>query len=234
MKVNLTAKRAPASETPVDPQVKPIPAVPVVREAAAPRQWNRRALAGAVLAVLLGGLMVMLALPAYAHRTDVLVVSRMVRAGQVITAADLGTAKVSAGPDVDTMPATQRASVIGKAATTTLAKGSLLTDSLVTDQHGFTGSQALVGLPLKVGQLPAGGVVVGQRVQIIGTPGTSTAQTNAWATAVIPAVVMNVGAREASTSMTVVDVRLDAAQAANAARLASTGNLALLALPVGS
>lgn len=218
----------------MEPGVKAIPAPPAVREAAAPRQWNRRHVMGAALLILLGGLLVMLALPAYAHRSDVLVITRTVKAGQVITSGDVGTAKVSAGSEVSTVSANDRGSVVGKAATTTLSKGSLLSSSLVTDQRGFTGNQVVVGLPLKVGQMPAGGVVAGQKVQIVGTPGTAVGQSTPWATTAFAGVVMNVGGRDTSTGITVLDVRLDSGSAANVARLASTGNLSVLALPVGS
>lgn len=238
MKLTATTKKptgaAPGGETPVDPGVKPIPVPPMVREVAAPRQWNRRGVAGAVLLVLLGGLLVMLALPAYAQRTDVLVVARPVKAGQLLADADLAVAKVSAGSDVVTIPQASRATVVGKAATTALEKGSLLSPSLVTTQLGFTGTQVLVGLPVKVGQMPAGGVVAGQKVQVVGTPGTAAGQSSPWANATIPAVVMAVSGRDAASGVTVVDVRLDSGNGAQAARLASTGNFAVLALPVGS
>ena len=59
-----------------------VPPVPVVRQAAAPRQWSPKGLAAGVLLVVLGGLVVLLALPRYAHRQDVLVAARQVPAGR--------------------------------------------------------------------------------------------------------------------------------------------------------
>jgi hypothetical protein len=49
----------------------------------------------------------------------------------------------------------------------------------------------------------------------------------------IPATVADVGAQSPVTLVTVVDVRVPAAEGAQVARLASTGNLAVLVLPPG-
>ena len=212
-----------------------VPPVPLVRQAAAPRQWSPKALAAAVLLVLLGGLVVLLALPRYAQRQDVVVAARTVSAGQVLTAQDLSTAKVAAGPDVSTVPAGQVSTVIGKIARSELAPGVVLSPALVAEGNGFVEGQALVGLALKPGQLPSSGIGVGQRVQVVGTPGATAAsgQAGVWASAAFSAVVISLGAKDAATGMTVLDVRVPVADAPKVARLASTGNLAVLALPVG-
>ena len=212
---------------------KSVPVPPVVRQAAAPRQWSPRALAAAVMLVLLGGLVVMMALPRYAERRDVLVMARPVKAGQLLVAQDLTTAKIAAGPEVSTIAGGDAARVVGRIARADLAAGVALAPSLVAEDTGFGSGQALVGLALKTGQMPAAGIQVGQSVTIVGTPGTAAGQGGVWASASFPGVVASMGAKDPATGATVLDVRVPVADAAKVARLASTGNLAVLALPVG-
>ena len=61
------------------------------------------------------------------HQVPVLLVTADVPAGAVITAADVGTASVAAGPGVTVIPASQLRRVIGLTAATSLRPGSLLT-----------------------------------------------------------------------------------------------------------
>lgn len=215
------------------PASKPVPSAPLVRQAAAPRQWSPRALIGAGLLVVLGGLMVMVALPAYTSRVEVLVLARAVRAGHVLAADDLATAQVAAGAEVSTVRAAARDTVIGRMARSDLSAGVLLSPSLVADSNGFVAGQALVGLALKTGQLPATGVSAGQRVSIVGTPGTVTGSTSPLAAASFSGVVVSAGVKDPATGLTVLDVRVRQADAPAVARLASTGNLAVLVLPAG-
>lgn len=212
---------------------KPVPVAPVVRQASAPRQWSPKALIGAVLLVLLGGLVVMVALPAYANRVDVVVLARPVSAGHVLVADDLRTAKVAAGPDVSVVRAVSQGMVLGKMARSDLSAGVLLSPSLVADGNGLVAGQALVGLALKTGQLPATGASAGQKVSIVGTPGTVTGPTSPLAGAAFSGVVVSTGVKDPATGVTVLDVRVRQADAASVARLASTGNLAVLVLPSG-
>ena len=225
-------KPAPAAN-PAGVAGKSVPAPPVVRQAAAPRQWSPKALAAAVLLVLLGGLVVMVALPRYAERRDVLVMARPVKAGQVLVAQDLTTAKVAAGPDVSTIAADQASTAVGKITRADLAAGVALAPSLVAEDTGFDAGQALVGLALKTGQVPSAGIQVGQSVTIVGTPGTTAGQPGVWASASYSGVVVSLGAKDPATGVMVLDVRVPVADAPKVARLASTGNLAVLALPVG-
>lgn len=217
----------------VGPATKQVPAAPAVRQAAAPRQWSPKALLGAALLVVLGGLLVMVALPAYANRVNVVVLARPVRAGHVLVADDLRTAKVAAGADVSTVRAAALGTVLGKMARTDLSAGVLVSPSLVADSNGFVAGQALVGLALKTGQLPATGASAGQRVSIVGTPGTGSGQTSPLAGASFSAVVVSAGVKDPATGLSVLDVRVRAVDAASVARLASTGNLAVLVLPAG-
>jgi hypothetical protein len=218
----------------------PAPPPVLVREASAPRQWSVKALAAAVMFVVLGGLVVMYGAQAYSHRETVLVVARPVPVGSTITDADLTIETASAGPKLQTIKASDRASVVGKVALMELAPGVPLTRSQLGTSDGFGAGQVLVALPLKQGQLPARGLSAGQQVLIVATPGERAAATEpdkaageATPATGTSATVAEVGPTNEATGVTVVDVRMPASVGVAVAQLASTGNLALILLPPG-
>ncbi len=211
--------------------------MPATRQAAAPRRWTAKGLAAAVIVVLLGGLVLMYAVPAYSKRVSVLVVARAVPLGTRISEADLATARISSDPALTPVSANLRSSVVGKIATVTLRPGTLITLSEVGDSDGFAAGQVLVPLALKDGQLPARGVSPGQQVLIVATPsgaGGSTVGASAPPqTQGIRAIVVESGSANAATGVTVVDVRVLATDGFAVAQLAAAGNLTLLLLPTG-
>ena len=77
----------------------------VVRQASAPRKWTAKGLAAAVMFVVIGGLIVMYAIPAFSTRDTVLVVAKAVPVGSTITDADLTTAKITADPALNPIQA---------------------------------------------------------------------------------------------------------------------------------
>ncbi|MBV9593704.1 MAG: hypothetical protein JO147_07920, partial [Actinobacteria bacterium] len=107
---------------------------------------------------------------------------------------------------------------------------------------GFVAGQQLVPVPVKQGQFPARGLTAGQSVLIVATPGTgetvdsstsASPSSSADGSAGITATVAEVGEMNPATQITVVDVAVSADSGAEVARLASTGNLALILLPAG-
>ena len=217
------------------PGVAPPPAV--VREAAAPRRWTPKGLALAVILIVLGGLIVMIGLQHFAQRDSVLVVSKSVPVGSRITGADLTTARITTDASIKPISSADRGQVVGKFALVDLAAGSTLTRSEVGTSDGFTSGQVLVPLPLKQGQMPARGLSAGQRVTIVSTPSSDGASSAAGAASTpktpTNATVAEVGTPNASSGVTVVDVRVPTDVSVELAQLAATGNATVLLLPPG-
>jgi hypothetical protein len=226
---------------------------PPVRTAAAKRRVNRRGALLAVLAVLLGGLVSLSAAKLMTAHTTVLVVAKSVPVGSVISDSDLTTAQMTKDPHLSPILAADRLQVVGKIATVALSPGELVTLSQIGTSDGFVRGQLLVALALKEGQFPVRGLVAGDRVLVVATPGTNgTAATSSVPNGTptdgtassppggvsttptgIEATIAEVGSRDATTQITVVDVRVATADGVPLAQLASTGNLALVLLPAG-
>lgn len=232
-----SAASTTARSAALPPHASAVPAAPAVARAAAPRQWNARLIAAAIALIAIGGLLGMFAVQA--GRNGVLVITRPVKAGSALTAADLSVAQVAVGSDVTTMTQTQRDTVVGQLARTDLTPGTLVSPALITSSDGLVGDQRLVPLALKPGQMPARGLSAGAKVDIVFTPAanSTTAVSGASSSATtkaIPGYVVTVGSPSTSTGASVVDVRVDAASAEQVARFAATGTVVLVAYPTGS
>jgi hypothetical protein len=91
----------------------------------------------------------------------------------------------------------------------------------------------LVGLGLKEGQFPTRGLAAGDRVLIVATPGVSASSATSSSGAGVDATVAEISTQDPATGVTVVDVRVPAASGVAVAQLASTGDAALILLPLG-
>jgi len=107
------------------------------------------------------------------HQVPVLLVTAQVPAGSVITANDIGTTTVAAGPGVQDIPARQLSQVIGLVAATSLQKGTLLAPSELTSKLAPAPGQDLVPVAVKPSALPASGLAPGDQVLAIATPASS-------------------------------------------------------------
>ena len=211
-----------------------VPPPPVVRSAAAPRQWKPRQVLLAVLVVALGGLVSMWAVSSYAHRDRVLVIAQNVAAGHRITIDDLAGADLTLDPRVSAFTVAQQGDVIGKVALVDLAKGTLVNPSQVGASPLLSAGQVLVPLQLKPGQLPSIGVTPGQQVLLVATPvDTAAASAGALADPIV-ATVAESGEPDAATAVTVVDVRVPQDVGASLARMAASGNVTVVVLPPGA
>jgi len=254
--VTLEAERAPGSATPA------AQAVPIAnRTAAVARRRNTRAYLLAVLVVLLGGVVALFGGLGLSRHSQVLAVVRPVQAGSAIAQQDLAVANVTTDPRLSPIPAAEESQVIGMIAQVPLAPGGLLTRAELGTGTGFAAGEVLVALRLKPGQFPGRGLTPGEHVLVVATAGSAGAAaavepavtqpggTQPGGTATTPApgsgaaaggipagtqaTIAEVGAADASSQVTVVDVRVAAAQGGVLADLASTGNLALILLPTG-
>ena len=108
-------------------------------------------------------------------RSPVLAMARTVRAGTVVTAADLTVARVSADSTVHPLPASARARVIGRTANYTLVAGTVLTEGQLGAPADPGPDESVVGLVLKGNRVAPGGLRKGDKVQIILTPSAADA-----------------------------------------------------------
>jgi SAF domain-containing protein len=108
------------------------------------------------------------------RQTPVLVVTHTIQEGQELTAGDLGQTSVAAGPGISIIPASDAPQVLGKVVSVTVTTGSLLTPDDVSTVPAIGAGDAVVGLALKQGQLPAAGVSAGDQVMVVetGAPGS--------------------------------------------------------------
>ncbi|MHB1713019.1 MAG: SAF domain-containing protein [Acidimicrobiales bacterium] len=108
------------------------------------------------------------------RRIAVITVSQPVPQGQRITARDLGVAHLSASGSLSPVPVAEARNVVGKVAVVTLVPGSMLTMAEVSASQPIKPGDAVVGISLKNGQLPASGLQPGDRVMVVQTetPGT--------------------------------------------------------------
>lgn len=222
MASSTTQRPAPPATNGARPQSPPT-------GAAAPKRSVPMALAG-LSAVVLGALVFAALHVGLDRRRPVLVVTRPVAAGALITAQDLGEVKASVGSSM-AVPAGRRGDVIGKAAATGLTPGALLAPGQVGGSSALRRGEALVGMSLKAGQFPTA-IRPGTRVQVVDTGRSSGTSDQARPVVLSDAgVVTSVGRTEASTSSTSVSLTLPEAEAASVVAAAAGGRVSLVVLP---
>lgn len=206
-------------------RVPPAPVLP-------PPKRRRRPLllaAGAVL-VVLGAVGAYGLASSASQRVAVVALAADVSWGQPITAADLVEAKIATDPALHPMPWAERTTAIGKLAATDLHTGALLNiDDVMAGQVPAAG-QALVGVAVKPGQLPATELAARQQVWITRADHDNQAASLAsTSSAPIRAVIYTVGAPDASGGRT-VDVLVDSADAATVADWSAAGVAAVIVI----
>jgi hypothetical protein len=196
-----------------------------------------RNLAGALLGLLLI-VFCAVAVALYAanvgHRRAVLVVTRPIKAGAVIHAADLGEVRISADPAVHSVPASQRDRVVGQVAGVTLVPGTLVTRAELVSGPSVASGQAVVGLSLKAGQFPAG-LRAPDQVMLVDTGPSSDGA--AGATVTTPSLAVLVARAEvfsvdpaADGQTTVVSIITSVGSAPDVAQAGSKGAVSLVLL----
>jgi hypothetical protein len=151
-------------------EVGPAPRVngsvaPVVRSPLPTRERRPGLLALGLVVVLGAGALFGWLYSTAGEKTPVVVVTSQIPVGQVIERTDLSTVDVAgavtaiAGGNLD--------SVVGERASVTLLPGTLLQRSMVTDADPLPAGQAQVGVAVRSGQMPADGVVPGDRVTVL-------------------------------------------------------------------
>ena len=167
------------------------------------------------------------------HQVPVLVVSRSVPAGSIVTGADLGTVTVAAGPGLKFVPAAQEHQVTGLVAATTLEPGSLLTATDLTTSLPPASGQVLVPVSVKPSQLPVSPLSSGDQVLVVPTPGSGGTSNGGSAVPAglnksVAGVVEAVSPGAGQNGLAVVDLLVPARLGPVLAKEDSTGNVALI------
>ncbi|MFG2878779.1 SAF domain-containing protein [Streptomyces sp. NPDC048337] len=164
-------------------------------------------------------------------RTKVLAIANDVPAGQPLTDADVIVAEVSADAALTPMPATDRASVVGKRPAVDLRKGSLLVAAQLQPGTGLGDDKQQVGVQVKRGQAPAGSLVPGDKVLAVTVPGQGEQPTGKDGAEAPPtsvkAVVVSVSRPDASGAV-VVNLAVASSDGPLLATRASSGRVALV------
>jgi hypothetical protein len=221
----------PATRQSADGQHASAPPAGIPRLA---RQRRRSVLALGIVLVCLGGLAAAYLVSTANHRVPVLVAATNIPVGAVITSADLATAEISATAGVATIPARQESQVTGRQAAVDVRQGTLIAASEVTTAVQPATGQVLVPVALKSWQLPASGLVPGDQVLIIPTPGAAgqagAAAGAAPMTSPVLASVYQVSAPDQAGNVT-ADLLMTATTGPQVAKQASTGQISLIETP---
>jgi hypothetical protein len=206
-----------------------------------PRRGRRRSVplaAGGVVLVVVCALVFAEGWLQAGHRQPVLALAQPVAAGQVITAADLETVRVSAAGPVSLVPASRQAEIVGSTAAASLPAGSLLAASDIGTPPPVKG-QVRLGVALKPGAYPPD-LAAGQDVDVLATPAAaaSGSSSSGAAPAALPvgeAVVLSVSPAAATggSGDTVVEIQVPADAMPQVAAANAAGQIALATIPAG-
>jgi hypothetical protein len=196
---------------------------------------RRRRPAMIALAVAMAGTGVVVSAAIYQradHQVPVVMVTRAVTAGAVISASDLGAASVSLGSGIAVIPAVQLRQAVGAVAAVGLQPATLLSPSELTSPRPPAPGVELVPAPVRPEDLPATGLAAGDRVLVVPTPGI---QGQPGTSVGSPSLVAPVAAAiEAATSVPdsegfdIVDLLVSDSDAVAVASQVSTGQFALV------
>jgi hypothetical protein len=191
----------------------------------------------AVLLIVGGALISAYLVMVSGQRVPVISIAQPVAAGQRIPASALREVQVSATGGLDYIPWADRAKVTQTFATVTLVKGALLTNGMLSTASSVSKGYVVVGLALKPGQLPAGGLQPGDRVALYAVAsqgGQSGAQTG---TVLAPAAtvfdVVRPGQNDIQADQVSVSVTVPVDQAPQVTQASSAGAVAVALLPAG-
>ncbi len=217
------------------------PSPPSLEELLAARQaparrrltWRRVLAVAGIAALAAGGLAAgRYAWPAITppRVSELVVTSTALPAGTRLTGSDLRVAVVQPGdavPSAALSPAAA-AGLIGLVTSGALPAGTFLQRSFVAPAGAIPGpAQALVGLALKPGQLPSGGLAVGEQVRVVALP-TNAQGSPASPVALVTTTVWYLQGPDSSGN-TLATVIVPAGLATRLAGYAAQGQIALVA-----
>ncbi|MCX4596819.1 SAF domain-containing protein [Streptomyces sp. NBC_01549] len=160
----------PAAPTVPRPQGPARPAIPITTTPPVKRQRRWSVAALCIVLAVVAALGAAAAVNSASDRTRVLAVARDVPAGRALTDSDLAVAEVSADSALTPIPASQKASVLGRRSAVDLRKGGLLLTSQLGAGTGLGDNQEQVGVQIKRGMAPSGTLAPGDKVRAVTTP----------------------------------------------------------------
>jgi len=164
-------------------------------------------------------------------RAPVLVVVRSVDAGTAVVSADLGVARVAPDPQLEPIPARRRGEVVGQVAGVDLRPGTLLSRAQLEAVAIPGPDQALVGVALAPGRLPARPLQRGDRVlTVVASDQASAVQSGVDPPTARLAEVVSTGPAAPDGTL-VVDLSVAQQDAAELAAHAAAGQISIILLP---
>lgn len=192
-----------------------------------PARRNPKWIALGVIAICLGALLSYVIYDRVAAESAVLIMTKTVYRGTVITAGDLAPATVSGAVASDPIPADQVDELIGQTAIYDLIAGSVVPSGAIGELVVPPEGRAVVGIRLVEGRSPIGLLHPGSAIRLIAIPpeGAEPDFTDQYTGSAYPAKVVD--ASEGVDGMSVlVNVDVPADQAATVALLAARDRLA--------
>jgi hypothetical protein len=163
-------------------------------------------------------------------KEPVVVITAPVAVGEVISRSDLSTVDVAG--EVTAIAGANLESVVGERAAVALLPGTLLQRSMVTDADPIPAGMAQVGVAVKGGQLPANGLLPGDRVQVLALPGQVAAADPAAPTVLVDAAVVFTALQDpVQPGTTLLTLVVPADVAPSVAAASATGVAAVLKVP---
>lgn len=190
------------------------------------RSW--RYTAGAVAAILAGGLLAVTLYTQARQTVTVFTVAGTVQRGATFTAGDLATITVTPGQRIDGYTPGQAAEVVGKVAAVTLPAGSLITRGAVAARLPIGGGRAVVGVAVKASQMPATRLTAGDQVVVTPIAGQNgTVESKGAAPVDVAATVIDAPTTDSTTGLVVIDVSVPSSEASDVAGRAAAGQVAV-------
>jgi len=211
----------PQPTPPAGPGNGPAPVAPVRTR----RSWGYGA--GAIAAIIVGGLIGAFVYTGTQHSDEVWVVSKTVDRGDTITAQDLAVIDVAHGQRTAGFTgAAAKDQIIGKVATVDLPQGSLVTRASIARKAPVPDGDAMVGVALKTTQLPAAPLHAGDKVVVAPiAQQAGTISAGSGKVKDVSAVVASDPKPDSASGTVVVDVYVSASSASDVAGRAAAGEV---------
>ncbi len=159
-------------------------------------------------------------------KVPVVVVVADVPAGQVVTRSDVSTVAVAGG--VTAISGDHLGSVVGQSAAVHLLPNMLLQRSMLTESAGLADGAAEVGVAVRPGQIPAGGLVPGDLVMVVQLPAPGSVATEQGVVLVPAATVSVARADPAQTGDTWLTLVVPVDKASAVATASGAGRVAVV------
>lgn len=197
------------------------------------RERRPALVASGLVLVVAGALGSALAVHRSGDRVDVLVAREDIAPGELVTAADLGTARVAAD-GAAVVPAAALANFVGTSATSRVPAGTLLNRTMFLAGDTVPADAAVVGVVLGPEQRPTDALAAGDvvRAYLVAPDGSSTVSGQPVGTVLLDAarVVAAGGAGDVAGDSGTVSLLVPTTAAAQVVAAAAAGQIALVRL----